>query len=524
MRKYIVTAMLSTGALILMGASTIKRPLVHVPGPGLDAAMPQHFPFPQSDAAMPLDAATVTPPDAARILPAFTAIPQTTQNLTVYVDVVNGDDGNTGDITHPLKTITYALAHVPPIIGHTVLIYLANGTYPENLELAFTFKGNGTLAIEGQNFVTYVPDAGSQYGSISGTADGGLWTYPVNQTAADGGTYAGAWAAHSLRGKFVQVLTGRDAPGFLPIADNSTSSLEIPDYADNYLYPGTISLGQQGAIITGDPTNNNPIISVDSVGGSDVNSTYSGNPTPAGAWGSAGSLQINSLTISDNGSHGITPIRVASGKIVFSDVAIYESGTLAGRDGTQQIFLINTAIGTSLYLMYSYVGGQIEAGGGVVLIGSVAGAVDTVSGSFFSSCPNIAIFSGVLDGKILDDTAYGYTDVFGLTGNTTAYLVQTEMMNGHYGCMNLGGTSQVSMTMSSIHDCANYYGIYTGHAGQDINTGITMSADTTFKRNSPTDIYVGTGTPDGGMSIGQLRALPNKVFRDPITNAAVISQ
>ena len=457
--------------------------------------------------------------------PGSAAATTTSQNMTFYVDANNGNDYFTGTPLSPFATINHALSLVPKNIAHTVLIYLADGTYPENLELAFTFEGNGTLAIEGQDFVTYVPDAGSAYGNVTGSVDGGPFTYTTTPTAPDGGTFSGTWIAHALRGKFLQVLTGGDAPWFLPIADNSTSTLEIPDYADSSLI-GSYAIVQPGAVITGTMGNTNPIISVDSTGGSDHISTYTGNPNPAGSWGSNGSLQLNNLTISDDGTHSTTPIRVASGKVDFTNVAFLESAATAVRPGTgpQPITLINTAIGTAANIGYSYVAGQVELGGTGVLTSAVAGALDTLSGSSYSSCPYVYASYSIFDGKILNDTTYAYTDAVGITGSASVYFLKVEIMNGHYGCINISDSSHLAVSKGFIHDCANYYGVYTGHAGQDINTGITMSADTTFLRNAPTDIYVGSGTPDGGMSAAQLRALSNKVFRDPATNAAAISQ
>jgi hypothetical protein len=63
--------------------------------------------------------------------------------LNVYVDKVNGDDANEGDITRPFRTIQKALDSIPGIsaVMRTINIYVAGGTYNEDLVMRNKFGG-----------------------------------------------------------------------------------------------------------------------------------------------------------------------------------------------------------------------------------------------------------------------------------------------------------------------------------------------------------------------------------------------
>lgn len=63
--------------------------------------------------------------------------------LNVYVDKINGDDANQGDITRPYRTIQKALDSIPGIsaTSRTINIFVAAGTYNEDLILRNKFGG-----------------------------------------------------------------------------------------------------------------------------------------------------------------------------------------------------------------------------------------------------------------------------------------------------------------------------------------------------------------------------------------------
>lgn len=78
----------------------------------------------------------------------------TTANITYYVNVATGNDGNDGLTSGTaFKTIQAAINKLPQIINHTVTINLAAGAYPENVSVS-GFVGKGTLTIKGDSAVS----------------------------------------------------------------------------------------------------------------------------------------------------------------------------------------------------------------------------------------------------------------------------------------------------------------------------------------------------------------------------------
>ncbi|MCD9026060.1 hypothetical protein [Cohnella silvisoli] len=80
----------------------------------------------------------------------------TTASITLYVDAVNGNDGNTGlaaGAGNALQSISAALAKVPKILKHTVTINVAAGTYPGLVNIDGFMSGgfNGYLNIIGDS-------------------------------------------------------------------------------------------------------------------------------------------------------------------------------------------------------------------------------------------------------------------------------------------------------------------------------------------------------------------------------------
>lgn len=73
----------------------------------------------------------------------------TTQDITYYVDVTNGNDNNDGlSPATAFKTIQKAIDSLPRILNHNATINLAAGTYMEKV-LIKGFLGNGILSIQG---------------------------------------------------------------------------------------------------------------------------------------------------------------------------------------------------------------------------------------------------------------------------------------------------------------------------------------------------------------------------------------
>jgi len=81
---------------------------------------------------------------------------QTVQNMNIYVDATNGADNNDGSAAYPFKTIGRAILSLPQVVNHLVYIYIADGTYSEDI-VCSGFSGLGELRLIGNvNAITNV--------------------------------------------------------------------------------------------------------------------------------------------------------------------------------------------------------------------------------------------------------------------------------------------------------------------------------------------------------------------------------
>lgn len=71
------------------------------------------------------------------------AVETVTETLTYYVNATNGNDDNDG-LTEgtAFKTIQYAINCIPKILSHDVYIYLAKGTYNEDVRIQYFSGGS----------------------------------------------------------------------------------------------------------------------------------------------------------------------------------------------------------------------------------------------------------------------------------------------------------------------------------------------------------------------------------------------
>ncbi|MCY9660300.1 pectinesterase family protein [Paenibacillus chondroitinus] len=69
---------------------------------------------------------------------------QTTAPMSLYVDAVNGVDNNDGSATRPFKTIQRAVNSIPQIVSHLCTIYVAAGTYAEDVTV-LNYTGQITI-------------------------------------------------------------------------------------------------------------------------------------------------------------------------------------------------------------------------------------------------------------------------------------------------------------------------------------------------------------------------------------------
>ncbi|MEC0264457.1 hypothetical protein [Paenibacillus anseongense] len=119
-------------------------------------------------------------------------VPQkTVADMILYVDTTNGADNNDGSAWKPFKTIQRAINNIPKVTNHNIKIYVADGTYNEDL-IINGFMGGGELRLIGNsvaqtnvkvNSVTFIRNTAYMnlsYFQITGnTPDslGSLWAY-----------------------------------------------------------------------------------------------------------------------------------------------------------------------------------------------------------------------------------------------------------------------------------------------------------------------------------------------------------
>lgn len=72
----------------------------------------------------------------------------TTQSLEYWVDGTNGSDSNDGSQEHPFATIDKAVSMIPQIVNHSVNIYVADGTYYDDVIIEGR-HGTGNISIRG---------------------------------------------------------------------------------------------------------------------------------------------------------------------------------------------------------------------------------------------------------------------------------------------------------------------------------------------------------------------------------------
>ncbi len=96
----------------------------------------------------------------------------TVSEMHIYVDPVNGSDGNKGlSSSEPVKSLNVGIGMVPDIIKHDVFVHLAAGTYTPVDISDFVWAG-GNLVIVGDEYNvihTDTADSGSTASSIVGT-------------------------------------------------------------------------------------------------------------------------------------------------------------------------------------------------------------------------------------------------------------------------------------------------------------------------------------------------------------------
>lgn len=136
----------------------------------------------------------------------------TTEDYSIYVDSVGGNDANNGSSGSPLATMQRAIDLLPTIIVHNVTIRVSGDHTPA---ASLTLAGKivtGTLMIK-----------------ASDTADNDLYdqgtaTAGGNDTLTDGGK---AWTVNGWAGGYVGIIKGTGAGQVRTIASNTGTELTV---------------------------------------------------------------------------------------------------------------------------------------------------------------------------------------------------------------------------------------------------------------------------------------------------------
>lgn len=189
----------------------------------------------------------------------------------VYVDKVNGFDGNRGSIESPLQTTRALIERYPQFLanGARLIVHYAGAgadgfnaptgvlTYDDSRTL-LVYGGEAlrnSICIRGPKMAPYNPAAGIQSGAVTAVAAVG------KRTRIDRGA-ANPWTAQALRGQFVRIMRAGVMVCFeLWIADNDADSLFIDDeaFAAIVQVGDTLQLVQPAVIFTGDAANFNEL-------------------------------------------------------------------------------------------------------------------------------------------------------------------------------------------------------------------------------------------------------------------------
>lgn len=157
---------------------------------------------------------------------------KTTSSLSHYIDVVNGNDSNSGASAAPLQTMQRAMVLQPDFLQNDCYVYVKAGTYEETLEIA---KQNLT-AQTNYNFLYFIAEE----------------TVLVDTTAASSGTVSTitvapdpGWVVNAYVDKFVLLTAGPNYSAleyqnnYAPIISNTSDTITM---TRNYsAYDGTTS-------------------------------------------------------------------------------------------------------------------------------------------------------------------------------------------------------------------------------------------------------------------------------------------
>ena len=166
-----------------------------------------------------------------------------TTATTLWIDVVNGSDSNTGTQTSPLKTITAAVASLPPTLSANVTLNLKPGTYREEPTLDFKFTKNARFTLQGTDWMTTTPATGPSTGTIASSTGSPLVLSVTGAT----------WTVNDLKKSFVFLTSGSKSGEAFPICSNTSNTIEIAGCENQsaWFNSSTFKIGKPAATLIG---------------------------------------------------------------------------------------------------------------------------------------------------------------------------------------------------------------------------------------------------------------------------------
>lgn len=139
-----------------------------------------------------------------------------TADTDIYVDTATGSDENDGSEASPYKTITKAIQDIPFLVSHLYNVYVAAGTYTENLSLNVILSGNGSINFYGAEGVAPTLASGITTGLVTSSV--------VDDTSQVVTIDNAGWTVDNLRGFFLD-----DGWSSTPIVKNTATTITLPN-------------------------------------------------------------------------------------------------------------------------------------------------------------------------------------------------------------------------------------------------------------------------------------------------------
>lgn len=144
---------------------------------------------------------------------------ETTEAMTLYVDLTNGDDEGDGSTLEPMLTVDEAWLRVPLIVKHNVTINIVGGdgtrkTVEANWSFAPLIVSPAILTIQCTEYLTVEGLDGAATGAFTSSSG-----YSHTMGSA-------AWSANEVRGYFFEMTSGALAGNRYAIDSNTTDTVQ----------------------------------------------------------------------------------------------------------------------------------------------------------------------------------------------------------------------------------------------------------------------------------------------------------